>query len=99
MRDPDGVPVEVLDGDDGIVADALGLEGLLDHEVPLAGGEGVLGGVGVLGASDTDGEVLGFIGTLADDLHVSHVKTIIRAFLSCSLIVFMTTELCFLAKS
>ena len=63
-----GVDINI-DGE-GQRVDGSGEDGVLGHFE----GEGVLGGVGVLGASDTDGEVLGFVGTLADDLHVSHVK-------------------------
>lgn len=71
MRDPDTVSVEVLDGHDGIIIDAFGLQRLLDHQIPLTGGEGIVHRVGVLRASDTDGEVFGLAGTFADDLHMS----------------------------
>lgn len=74
MRNPDRVSVQVLDGDYTVVVDTLVPKRLVDHHVPLTGGERIVRRVRILRTTDTDSKMLGLIGAFADDVHVSPVQ-------------------------
>ena len=73
MTHPDGIPVEVLDGDG--VGDEVHTGGRLRrHLDTLTGGEGVAGRVRLVSAADTKHE---FVDLLGDPLHHGVVALVI----------------------
>ncbi len=74
MGDPHGIAVEVLDGDDAVVADARLGEGAVYHQIAFAGGERVGRMVGVLGASYPDDEMVRLGCAFGEDLHVPQME-------------------------
>ena len=74
MRHPDGIAVQVLDGDDAVVAYARLGEGAVYHQIAFAGGERVGRMVGVLGASYPDDEMVRLGCAFGEDLHVPQME-------------------------
>jgi hypothetical protein len=58
MGDPNGIAVQILHRDDAVVVDPRVIQGILDHQISLAGGERVVRVMGILGAPDSDDEMV-----------------------------------------
>ena len=55
---PDGIAVQIFHRDDAVVVDSRVIQGILDHQISLAGGERIVRVMGILGASDSDDEMV-----------------------------------------
>ena len=74
MRYPYGISVDIFDRDDAVIGNAFIPERLVYHHVPFTGSERILRSMGILGATDTYGNMHRLLSTFADDVHVSFVQ-------------------------
>ena len=74
VGDPYRIAVQILHRDDAVVGDARIGQRVIYHQVPLTGREGVLRMMGILGATDSDDQVVRLRCAFADDVHMSVVE-------------------------
>lgn len=74
MGHPNGASVQILDGDDAVPVYAFRPQRPVYHQVALPGRERIVGGVGVLGATDAYDEVLALGSAFPYDVHVPLVE-------------------------
>jgi len=84
VGDPDGIPVDVADGND-VVIQVQALKAPGDHQDALAGRERVLRRMALLGAADADDQLVHVPRDLVNDLAVAQVERLEAADVEASL--------------